>query len=156
MEAIIWPERSKVIETTGMQSIVYLVRNGQDVRRAEVLLTADVNPVAYGEANADSLYAEGIPITGEVSGISLFFAVQQARARAVHLAAVFAAFNQILIGGDLSEVIAQARAAYSLSPEVLAAVTQFETAYRAGTDEQRQTLSAFAIISIGTLIASQT
>lgn len=149
MEALVMKQETG---TDGRTSVVYIIRDGATVKCAEAMLSAGTDPATYGAANASALYNS---LEAKDSTLGVFNAVKERQYKAIHLAAIFAAFNQLALGGGVTEMIVAAKTAYQADDTKIAEVLAFETAYKAATDDQRKTLNALGIYAVAALIGSQ-
>lgn len=153
MEYVIWKQRA--VSPTKTSSIV-LIREGQDVVAAEVVLANGADVAGYVSDNLAALYLAGrTPSEAEVSPLALFNAAKGQGARAIYLAAIFSAFYQLQIGGGAAEMIAAARSALAANDEVLAAATAFEQAFKAASEDQQDSLVAMGVYLAGMLVSSK-
>ncbi|MGB1285230.1 MAG: hypothetical protein ACPG7F_01755 [Aggregatilineales bacterium] len=138
--------------TDGRISVVYIILNNDTAKCAEVMLPAGTDVAAYGTTNASTLYNSA---DAKDSTAGTFNSVKETQYRAIHLAAIFAAFEQLSLNGGVPEMVLAAKTAYQADSTKLAEVLAFEIAYKAATDDQRKSLQACAIYAIAALIGSQ-
>ena len=129
---------------TGSRSVTVFVRQGQDVRHAEVVLEKGEDAAKYAEAHAASLFRDGATPEAKVSVAALFAAVKSRNAEQYHLKAIFQALRQLELGGALSDMVVAGRQALGEDDTQFAGWQAFEQVYKAGSDEDRLTLNAMA------------
>lgn len=151
MEYRIWKADAIGLSRT---SYKILIRENTDVRLAEVLLENRADADAYITANLSDLYAAGSTPPAAVNPLAVFYAVETAAMRPLFLGVIFAAFNQMKIGGSMAEMITAARNAFAQDDDALAAFNSFEVMYKGATTDEQQTLNAMAIWVALNMIAS--
>jgi hypothetical protein len=129
---------------TGSRSVTIFVRQGQQVKMAEVVLEKGEDAAKYAEAQADTLFKDGTTPEAKVSATALFEATKARNAEQYYLKVIFQALRQLKLGGGLSDMVVAGRQALGEDDVLLAEWQAFEQAYKDGSDEDRLTLNAMA------------
>ena len=149
MESIVYNQTEFV---DGRISFSYLIRNNADVRIADAVLPAGTDVAGHGTAHAETLYNVGYAPPAKVSPLALFQATKNKDAQSIHIGAIFAAFQQLQMGGSMSDMKVAAKQVYAQSDEQLAAVTAFITQFQNASEADRNELVAIAIYAASSLV----
>lgn len=148
MEVVIYNQTEMI---DGRISVVYLIRNNADVHIKDILLPAGTNVMTYGQENAETLFNEGTVPSSQVSPIAFFKAISNRSVKNIHLGAIFSAFQQLSLGGSLSDMKVSAKQVYSLNDSEVAQLTAFIQAYKNATQEDKDELAAIALYALSSL-----
>ena len=149
MEVIVYKHTEMV---DGRISAVYLVRDNATVRMADVLVPSGTNLIAYGIDNATTLFDIGYTPPSKVSPMALFQASKNKHVESIHMGAIYAAFEQLQMGGSMADMKVAAKQVYAQSDEQLAAVTAFITQFQNASEADRNELVAIAIYAASSLV----
>jgi hypothetical protein len=140
---------------TESRAVTFLIRDGQTVKAAEVMLPKEQDARQYGEDNAAALFKAGSEPPAKVSPAALFEALKARQGEAYFLKVIFAALRQLKLGGTLSNMVSQGRDALGEEDTRFAEWQAFEAVYKAGSAEDRLTLDAMATWVIINLLVGQ-
>jgi hypothetical protein len=134
----------------GKEAVKILMKDGNAVRMAEITIRAGDDPEAT--LNLPDLWQRGVEPPALLSPRAVFQAAKDKPHKAVHLGAIYMAFQSLKTGGDAAQMIAQARLAYAQSDDKLAEMNAFVEAFKAATATQQAELMAIGIYAVGSLI----
>lgn len=152
-------------ERTKSRSVTYLIRKqenapdepfGFNVRKAQVPMLKGENALAYGNANAETLYGNGTLPVYKSLPLAAFYAAKSKSNEAYFLSVIFAGLHQLMNGGSLADMVNACRTAFGLDDEQLAAFLAFESAWNEATDADRNTITLMALyVALNTTVASE-
>lgn len=149
MEVIIY-NQIKLVD--GRMSVVYLIRSNAEVKMNSVLLPEGTDAQVYGDMNAASLFAGGNTPDFKVSPIALFQATKNKESESIHMGAIYAAFQQLQMGGSVSDMKVAAKQIYSTNDTQLAALLAFINSFKNGSDSDKEELIAIALYASSSLV----
>ena len=149
MEAIVYKSTELV---DGRVSVSYLIRNNSDVKLTNILLPAGTDVTAYATNNLQALYDAGIEPPAVVSGVAMFESVKNRKAQRIHMGAIFAAFQQLQMGGSLADMKVAAKGVYAQNDMELAKLLAFINTFKNATDDDKNELMAIAIYAASVLV----
>jgi len=149
MESIVYKHTEMV---DGRISAVYLVRDNATVRMADVLVPSGTNLIAYGIDNATTLFDIGYTPPSKVSPMALFQASKNKHVESIHMGAIYAAFEQLQMGGSMADMKVAAKQVYAQNDEARAALLAFINTFKTASQEDKDELLAIAIYAASSLV----
>ena len=149
MEAIVY-KQSELVD--GRISAVFLARKNSDVRMADVLLPVGTDASAYALNNATTLFEIGYTPPSKVSPLALFQATKNKAVESLHMGAIYAAFEQLQMGGSMADMKVAAKQVYAQNDEARDALLAFINTFKSASQEDRDELLAIAIYAASSLV----
>lgn len=149
MESIVYKHTEMV---DGRISAVYLVRDNATVRMADVLVPSGTNLIAYGIDNATTLFDIGYTPPSKVSPMALFQASKNKHVESIHMGAIYAAFEQLQMGGSMADMKVAAKQVYAQNDEARAGLLAFINTFKTASQEDKDELIAIALYAASSLV----